>query len=74
MKDRFVCPCLLAMKAVLRVFLSYICMMGRIFEEEAKKHGAASLGLHVFGKNVNAIELYKKSGYKQASVSMNKIL
>jgi ribosomal protein S18 acetylase RimI-like enzyme len=46
----------------------------RFFEEEAKKHGAASLGLHVFGKNVNAIELYKKSGYKQASVSMNKIL
>jgi ribosomal protein S18 acetylase RimI-like enzyme len=44
------------------------------FEEEAKKLGAASLGLHVFGTNENAIELYKKLGFKQASVSMNKIL
>ncbi|MFE1245411.1 GNAT family N-acetyltransferase [Fictibacillus sp. NPDC058756] len=46
----------------------------RFFEEEARKLGAASLGLHVFGSNENAIELYRKSGFKQASVSMNKIL
>jgi ribosomal protein S18 acetylase RimI-like enzyme len=44
------------------------------FEEEAKTEGAASLGLHVFGSNVNAIELYKKLGYEQASISMNKVL
>ncbi|RZT23904.1 MULTISPECIES: GNAT family N-acetyltransferase [Fictibacillus] len=46
----------------------------RFFEGEAKEHGAASLGLHVFGSNDNAIKLYKKQGFKQASVSMNKIL
>lgn len=46
----------------------------RFFEEEAKKLGAASIGLHVFGSNENAINLYRKLGFKQASVSMNKIL
>jgi ribosomal protein S18 acetylase RimI-like enzyme len=44
------------------------------FEEESRKLGAVSLGLHVFGSNENAIELYRKLGFKQASVSMNKIL
>jgi ribosomal protein S18 acetylase RimI-like enzyme len=44
------------------------------FEEEAKKQGAESLGLHVFGSNDHAIELYKKLGFKQASISMNKVL
>jgi ribosomal protein S18 acetylase RimI-like enzyme len=46
----------------------------RFFEGEAKKLGATSLGLHVFGSNENAINLYRKLGFKQASVSMNKIL
>ncbi|MCM3719060.1 GNAT family N-acetyltransferase [Fictibacillus phosphorivorans] len=46
----------------------------RFFEKEVKKHGAASLGLHVFGSNENAIKLYRKLGFKQASVSMNKII
>ncbi|MDR7071394.1 ribosomal protein S18 acetylase RimI-like enzyme [Fictibacillus barbaricus] len=44
------------------------------FEEEARTEDAASLGLHVFGSNVNAIELYKRLGYEQASISMNKVL
>lgn len=44
------------------------------FENEAKDEGAESVGLHVFGSNENAIGLYKKLGYRQASISMNKVL
>jgi ribosomal protein S18 acetylase RimI-like enzyme len=46
----------------------------RFFENEAKDQGAESVGLHVFGSNERAIGLYRKLGFKQASVSMNKIL
>ncbi|MFG6496442.1 GNAT family N-acetyltransferase [Fictibacillus sp. UD] len=46
----------------------------RFFENESKDEGAVYCGLHVFGTNENAIELYRKLGYKQASISMNKVL
>jgi ribosomal protein S18 acetylase RimI-like enzyme len=46
----------------------------RFFENESKDEGADYVGLHVFGSNENAIDLYKKLGYKQASISMNKVL
>lgn len=46
----------------------------RFFENESKDEGADYCGLHVFGTNENAIELYRKLGYKQASISMNKVL
>lgn len=46
----------------------------RFFENESKDAGADYVGLHVFGSNESAIELYKKLGYKQASILMNKVL
>ncbi|WNB94011.1 GNAT family N-acetyltransferase [Bacillus sp. NEB1478] len=46
----------------------------KFFEAESKKLGADYLGLHVFGTNLNAIELYKKMGYNQASINMNKAI
>ncbi|WP_144702296.1 GNAT family N-acetyltransferase [Fictibacillus phosphorivorans] len=46
----------------------------RFFENESKDEGADYVGLHVFGSNENAIALYTKLGYKQASISMNKVL
>lgn len=44
------------------------------FENESKDEGADYVGLHVFGSNEQAIALYTKLGYKQASISMNKVL
>ena len=35
--------------------------------------GAESVGLHVFGHNTTAFELYKKMGYKVTNINMRKI-
>lgn len=41
-------------------------------EEEMKKHNVTEIGLHVFGHNPTAIELYKKVGYDVTSLRMAK--
>lgn len=35
--------------------------------------GAESVGLHVFGHNTNAFELYKKTGYEVTNINMRKV-
>lgn len=41
-------------------------------EAHAKLHGVKKLGLHVFGHNTAARELYKKVGYIETNVNMAK--
>jgi ribosomal protein S18 acetylase RimI-like enzyme len=44
----------------------------RLAEDEAKKAGLFSIGLHVFGHNKTAIGLYEKSGYRVTNQIMVK--
>ena len=41
-------------------------------EEEARKLGCTSIGLHVFGHNSTAIALYEKAGFSTTSRMMKK--
>jgi len=43
-------------------------------EEWAGQHGVTSIGLHVFGHNTGAWQLYKRLGYVETSVQMEKQL
>ena len=43
-------------------------------EVEAARHGAASIGLNVFGTNDVARRLYQSAGYRVATMQMNKDL
>lgn len=43
-------------------------------DEKLLSMGAESVGLHVFGDNTIAQELYKKAGYKITNINMRKIL
>ncbi|MFC3747504.1 MULTISPECIES: N-acetyltransferase [Paenibacillus] len=43
-------------------------------DEEASKMGVTKIGLHVFGQNTRAFELYKKMGYIITDISMSKEL
>jgi len=43
-------------------------------EEEARRLGATSMGLNVFGYNVNARRLYESLGYETSAVQMRKTL
>lgn len=43
-------------------------------DEEARKQGAASIGLHVFAHNERAHQLYLKSGYVATDITMKKKL
>jgi ribosomal protein S18 acetylase RimI-like enzyme len=36
----------------------------------AREHGTASIGLHVFGHNTAARELYTSLGFRETNVSM----
>jgi ribosomal protein S18 acetylase RimI-like enzyme len=43
-------------------------------EEQARRHGASAIGLHVFGANTVARKLYESSGYQATSLAMRKPL
>ncbi|MHA6532660.1 GNAT family N-acetyltransferase [Paenibacillus sp. BAC0078] len=43
-------------------------------DEEARKMNVAKIGLHVFGQNTRAFELYKKMGYLVTDITMSKEL
>ena len=43
-------------------------------EREARRHGATSIGLHVFGANTVARRLYESAGYQTTSLIMHKPL
>jgi ribosomal protein S18 acetylase RimI-like enzyme len=43
-------------------------------EEEIRKAGCKSIGLHVFGHNVTAVSLYEKSGFHTTNRMMRKDL
>jgi ribosomal protein S18 acetylase RimI-like enzyme len=43
-------------------------------EEWCREHGISSIGLHVFGHNTGAWQLYKRMGYVETSVQMEKHL
>lgn len=43
-------------------------------DEEARKRGIRKIGLHVFGHNTRAFELYKKMGYVVTDIQMSKEL
>jgi RimJ/RimL family protein N-acetyltransferase len=43
-------------------------------DEELRSMGLESVGLHVFGDNVKAQELYKKMGYQITGIHMKKVL
>ncbi len=42
-------------------------------DEKLIELGAESVGLHVFGHNTNAFELYKKMGYEVTNIQMRKV-
>lgn len=42
-------------------------------DEKLIELGAESVGLHVFGHNTNAFELYKKMGYEVTNINMRKV-
>jgi ribosomal protein S18 acetylase RimI-like enzyme len=41
-------------------------------EKDARQRGLKQIGLHVFGHNTAARELYKKAGYLETNVNMSK--
>lgn len=43
-------------------------------DEEAREMGVTRIGLHVFGQNNRAFELYKKMGYIVTDITMSKDL
>lgn len=43
-------------------------------DEEARRRGIRKIGLHVFGHNTRAFELYKKMGYVVTDIQMSKEL
>ena len=43
-------------------------------DEKLKSMDVESVGLHVFGDNVAAQELYKKAGFQITDIQMKKIL
>lgn len=43
-------------------------------EEQARQHGASTVGLNVFGANTVARNLYESSGYQVTSLAMRKLL
>jgi ribosomal protein S18 acetylase RimI-like enzyme len=43
-------------------------------DEKLKSMNVESVGLHVFGDNITAQELYKKMGYQITGIHMNKVL
>lgn len=43
-------------------------------EEDAKKRGATSISLHVFGHNPGALRLYQRAGYRTTNIMMAKDL
>lgn len=43
-------------------------------DEEARKMKVTKIGLHVFGQNTRAFELYKKMGYQVTDITMSKEL
>lgn len=43
-------------------------------DESAREMGVSKIGLHVFGQNNRAFELYKKMGYLVTDITMSKTL
>jgi ribosomal protein S18 acetylase RimI-like enzyme len=43
-------------------------------DEEARKMNVTKIGLHVFGQNDRAFELYKKMGFLVTDITMSKTL
>jgi len=43
-------------------------------DDEARSMGVTKIGLHVFGQNNRAFELYKKMGYQVTDITMSKEL
>jgi ribosomal protein S18 acetylase RimI-like enzyme len=52
--------------------MGYASSVLQELEGMVKSSGITSLGLSVFGQNQHAFSLYKKLGYKTASISMGK--
>jgi ribosomal protein S18 acetylase RimI-like enzyme len=42
-------------------------------DEILKSKDVESMGLHVFGHNTNAFELYKKMGFEITNIQMRKV-
>lgn len=45
-----------------------------VMDEKLKSMNVESVGLHVFGDNTTAQELYKKAGFKITGIQMKKVL
>ncbi|WNS42610.1 GNAT family N-acetyltransferase [Paenibacillus sp. MMS20-IR301] len=45
-----------------------------LLDEEARKMNVTRIGLHVFGQNDRAFELYKKMGFTVTDITMSKTL
>lgn len=52
----------------------YATQSFQLLEERARELGATAIGLHVFGHNVIAREMYKKLGYVETNIHMVKKL
>ena len=52
----------------------YATQAFHLLEERARELGATSIGLHVFGHNVAAREMYEKLGYVATNIQMVKTL
>lgn len=46
----------------------------QLMEEKARELGLSSIGLHVFGHNKGAYQMYEKLGYVPTDINMRKIL
>ena len=46
----------------------------QLMEEKVRELGLSSIGLHVFGHNKGAIQMYEKLGYVPTNITMRKIL
>ncbi|EFH81275.1 GNAT family N-acetyltransferase [Ktedonobacter racemifer] len=46
----------------------------QLMEEKVRELGLSSIGLHVFGHNKGALQMYEKLGYVPTNINMRKIL
>jgi hypothetical protein len=52
----------------------YGCLLLSEAEKQARRQGARTMGLHVFGTNKVARALYESAGYEVAQLDMRKLL